>query len=361
MASLAHRRSHALLPLLCLSLLLTLAQPARAEEPALDFPAEFSIPTGMEGRVAFWVEVFAKTPLADAIVHDRENPERVLAIVRMKKGNRKERQAIERRYRKLLEAIAAAPPERHEAILQAFDGPLDRRWLGMKPADLRIHRGQSEVFANGLARARFYSRGVKKELRSRGLPALLAHLPYIESSYNPKARSRAGALGLWQLMPRTARQYIQVNRRRDERRDPQRSTYAAARYLNATHRALGNWPLALTAYNYGPSALQRAINQHQTTDLAEIIKHHKDRRFGFAGKNFYAQFLAAAHVAENASYYFPDVDTSEMVTHTVQRGDTLWDIARHYGVSLSALKRANTRELSRSRYLKPGIRLVVEG
>ncbi len=361
MGRLSHRSYALRAALVFLPLLLALNEPARAEEPALDFPAEFSIPAGMEGRVRFWVDVFAKKPLADAIVHDRENPERVLAVVRMKKGNRKERQAIEQRYRQLLESLVAAPPEQHGLVLAAFDGPLDRRWLGIRPADLRIHRGQSEVFADGLGRSRFYSRGVRKELQRRGLPPILAHLPHIESSYNPKARSSAGAVGLWQLMPRTARQYIQVNRRRDERRDPQRSTYAAARYLNATHHALGNWPLALTAYNYGPSALQRAMNQHDTADLADLIEHHKDRRFGFAGKNFYAQFLAAAHVAENVSYYFPDVDTTEMVTHTVQRGDTLWDIARHYGVSVRALKRANTRTLSRSRYLKPGVRLVVEG
>ena len=350
------------LPLLLLPLLVLLgATPATGAEPALVFPAEFSIPAGMERRVSFWVDVFGRYSLAEAIVHDREHPERVLAVVRMKRGNQRERQRLLARYRALLESLEGADGPERQRLIATFEGPLEVTALDIPPERLRIHRGQSEVFARGIGRSRFYARTVRKELERRGLPTLLVHLPQIESSWNPGARSKAGAVGLWQLMPRTARQYIRVSGRRDERRHPQRSTYAAARYLESMHRSLGNWPLALTAYNYGPSAMLRAVDEHGTADLGELVRVHEGRRFGFAGKNFYAQFLAAAHIGENADWFFPDVDTTEVVTHTVQRGDTLWDIARHYGVSVGALKRVNAETLSRSRYLKPGIRLVVEG
>lgn len=356
------RRRRFRLPFLALAFLLFGAIPAtQAAEPALVFPAEFSIPAGMEGRVRFWVDVFAHHSLSDAILHDREQPERVLAVVRMKRGNRRERQQLLDRYRGLLRDLAGTRGEERQRRVAAFSGPLELDALDIPPERLRVHRGQSEVFSRGLGRSRFYARTVRKELARRGLPPLLLHLPQIESSWNPRARSKAGAVGLWQLMPRTARQYIRVSRSRDERRNPQRSTYAAARYLESTHRTLGNWPLALTAYNHGPSAMLRAVDKHGTADLGELIEVYEGRRFGFAGRNFYAQFLAAAHIGENVAWYFPDVDTSEVVTHTVERGDTLWDIARLYGVTVGALKRANAQTLSRSRYLKPGVRLVVEG
>ena len=233
--------------------------------------------------------------------------------------------------------------------------------MQIAPEDLRIFRGQSETFAKSLQRSRYYSRTVRRELAQAGLPPLLVYLPHIESSYDPGARSNAGALGLWQLMPNTAREYIRVGGRSDERRDPERSTYAAAQFLHATHRSLQSWPLALTAYNHGPTAITRAIHLHGTNDLGVLIDRNENRRFGFAGENFYAKFLAAAHLGENSSYYFPDIDMEEIVTHTVRRGDTLWAIARRYGISLRALKRSNAHELSRSKYLKPGLRLIVQG
>ena len=342
--------------------LLAGATAAQARAPQLDFPPEFSIPAGMEGRVQFWVDVFGRYSGRDAIVHDRQHPHRILATLPMRRGNQKERRRIQRRYRDLLQEVQqASTAGEREAVLNRFDGPVDRRWLQIPPDDLRVFRGQSETFAKSLKRSRYYTRTVRRELTQAGLPQLLVHLPHIESTYDPGARSSAGALGLWQLMPNTARQYIRVGGRADERRDPQRSTYAAARFLHATHRALRSWPLTLTAYNHGPSAVARAIDRHATADLGELIYRNENRRFGFAGANFYAKFLAAAHVGENSDYYFPEIDMEEIITHTVRRGDTLWAIARRYGISLRALKRSNAHQLAQSKYLKPGVRLVVEG
>ena len=342
--------------------LLAGAAAAQARPPQLEFPPEFSIPAGMEGRVQFWVDVFGRYSGRDAIVHDRKHPHRILATLSMRRGNQKERRRIQRRYRDLLREVQQAPSAgEREAILNRFEGPVDRRWLQIPPDDLRVFRGQSETFAKSLKRSRYYTRTVRRELAQAGLPPLLVHLPHIESTYDPSARSGAGALGLWQLMPNTARQYIRVGGRADERRDPERSTYAAARFLHSTHRALRSWPLTLTAYNHGPSAVARAIDRHETADLGELIYRNENRRFGFAGANFYAKFLAAAHVGENSDYYFPEIDMEEIITHTVRRGDTLWAIARRYGISLRALKRSNAHQLARSKYLKPGVRLVVEG
>ena len=101
--------------------------------------------------------------------------------------------------------------------------------------------------------------------RDRSLPIELTYLPIVESSYDINARSNVGALGMWQFMRATGRQYMRVDRSIDERRDPIESTRAAAAFLQQSYETLGNWPLAITAYNYGPGGMSRAVRQSNRT------------------------------------------------------------------------------------------------
>lgn len=99
-------------------------------------------------------------------------------------------------------------------------------------------------------------------LDKEGLPQELKYLPIIESALNPKALSRAGASGLWQFMYSTGRQYkLEVNSFVDERRDPIKSTYAAAKFLKDLYKMYGNWPLVIAAYNCGPGNVNKAIRR----------------------------------------------------------------------------------------------------
>ena len=113
-----------------------------------------------------------------------------------------------------------------------------------------------------LGATNFYVPIFEEALEVYQVPLELKYLPVIESALNPRAVSRVGATGLWQFMLGTGKQYgLEVNSLVDERRDPVRSSYAAARYLRDLYRIFGDWNLVIAAYNCGPGNINKAIHR----------------------------------------------------------------------------------------------------
>ncbi len=113
-----------------------------------------------------------------------------------------------------------------------------------------------------LGASNFYIPIFEEALEAYGLPLELKYLPVVESSLNPKAVSPAGAAGLWQFMITTGKQYgLEVNSLVDERRDPVKSSYAAAQYLRDLYKIFGDWSLAIAGYNCGPENVNKAITR----------------------------------------------------------------------------------------------------
>ncbi len=122
-----------------------------------------------------------------------------------------------------------------------------------------------------LGASNFYMPIFEEALEIYQLPLELKYLPIIESALNPKAVSRVGATGLWQFMLTTGKQYgLNVNSLVDERRDPQRASLAAARYLCDLYKIFGDWNLVIAAYNCGPENINKAIHRAQAANKDSV-------------------------------------------------------------------------------------------
>jgi membrane-bound lytic murein transglycosylase D len=170
---------------------------------------------------------------------------------------------------------------------------------------VRIQRGQRERFKRGLEISGRYDAVFRDIFRQAGLPEDLAYLPHVESSFQANAHSSAGAVGIWQFTRSAARVFMNVDGAVDERLNPVASARGAARYLRYAYDRLGSWPLALTAYNHGIAGMQRARDAFGT-DFMRIVYYYNSPQFGFASRNFYAEFLAARDVARQPERFFPE-------------------------------------------------------
>lgn len=167
-----------------------------------------------------------------------------------------------------------------------------------------------------LGTTNFYIPIFEQALESYGLPLELKYLPVIESGLNPKAVSRVGATGLWQFMLTTGKRYgLDVNSLVDERRDPVKSSYAAAHYLSDLYKIFGDWNLVIAAYNCGPDKINKAIHRAKgETDYWQIYPYLPKETRGYV-----PAFIAANYIMN----YYCDHNICPMVTELPVKTDTV--------------------------------------
>ena len=154
----------------------------------------------------------------------------------------------------------------------------------------------SAVLENG-EQYRLY---VREKLKERGMPSVLEYLPVVESGYTTNARSRSGAVGLWQFMANSTKPFLVRNDFVDERLDPWKSTDAALAKLEENFNMFHDWLLAIAAYNCGSGAMARALAKNPGKDFWYLAEHKQLRD---QTAQYVPKLLAVADAAENAAYY----------------------------------------------------------
>jgi membrane-bound lytic murein transglycosylase D len=323
---------------------------ARADDDPMPRPPQ------LERDVQFWIRVYTQIDTNAGFLHDQSN----LGVVYETLHFAPESPPSERQH------IVEQARERYAAALRRIAGsgdgdlsPEDQRvrdlWgteataarLRVAVDDIRFQLGQSDRFRSGLIRSGAWETHIAETLANLGLPAELAVLPHVESSFNPSAYSKVGAAGLWQFMRSTGRRYMRIDGAVDDRLDPFRSTEAAAQLLAYNYRVLGTWPLALTAYNHGTAGVRRAKETLGTDDIVRIVRSYSSRTFGFASRNFYVSFLAALEIDRNPEKYFGQLQKESEARFR--------EVEMPAYISASSLERALSLDAAKLRALNPAL------
>jgi len=299
--------------------------------------ADFPQPPSLRPAVNFWKNIFGKYSEHQILIVDAEHLGRVYAVLDYRDLVARGESAItveqveragmadeKEHIHQLLIGLDArqgndaglSDQERHIWNMFAKNTSPRKFAEAADPSRIRAQRGLRERFAEGIRASRRYLHEMEEIFRSEGLPVELTRLPLVESCFNIDAYSKVGAAGIWQFMRSTGRDYMHIGGVLDERRDPLRATRAAAEHLQANFEALGSWPLAITAYNHGRAGMMRAVSDTGTTDIGTIVHNYHGPLFGYASRNFYAEFLAAVAVEGAAERYFGSLDSD-----TPFRGD----------------------------------------
>lgn len=243
-------------------------------------------------------------------------------------------------FNKLLEGFGEYSPEpsrRFESIPVDFEDEKVRMYIKRFSSGLQKIEIQKAFEKSGK-----YRTMILKILEQYNLPLELIYLPIVESQYNINNKSKAGALGLWQLMPQRARALgLKVNYWVDERKDPEKSTLAAAQYLQYLYFMFDDWHLALAGYNRGEYGLVRDMESSNGTNI------HQLSSIGILPEeteSFVPQFIACVYIGNHSRNFNDDLQLEEPVGYDEVIINDVIDLgiaAKCAGSSLSVIRELN--------------------
>jgi membrane-bound lytic murein transglycosylase D len=336
-----------------------LIQSARGETPSEPGPHSYHpeiaaalANPALQAKIRFWKDIYSKYDSKTGVIHDAKYIDKVYDVVDLRSHAGGSSQIIKKekeKWRKVLLALHARqkqglPPEGpdQEKVFALFSDITDsHRFLDATHRKrLRWQTGQRDHFLAGLLRSGRWLPMMEDEFRKAGVPVEITRLPFVESSFNLKARSKVGASGIWQFMRSTGKSYLRINSWVDERNDPVHATRAAARLLLQNYESLESWPLAVTAYNHGRQGMMRAVRSIGSRLIEDVLGQYKSRTFGFASGNFLSCLLAAIEVEREAEIHFGKLER-DLPVHSFEfplpKAVSFGDLVQAYALSKDTL------------------------
>ncbi len=282
---------------------------------------EFRVPVGMEASVFFWLKIYGVYSSQQALIYDRNHPEIVYEALDFRELARTSRNAIvyeilsKRKtekalalYRTAFSVLSKNPRKKNltreeQIVVDATRGLQHRHSFKELGSTVRVQTGQRDQVIRGILASDPFMPKMESIFDQLAVPRELLRITLVESSFNLRAVSTAGAAGVWQFIPTSAREYMMIDPRSsiDERLSPLKSTVAAAKLLKRNYRMLKSWPLAISAYNHGHGKLRRAegrgANDKNLWRIFSGCPKLADKKInlGYASRSYFAEFLAMLH------------------------------------------------------------------
>jgi membrane-bound lytic murein transglycosylase D len=313
------------------------SQPAWAPAPPTTPQTALQVPSSMKKRVALWTRVWRDMSEAESLIVDRQRPWLVWAQAdcRNLQGDDDVRHAnCGAQITAALRAARARLNAGGDDVIAAYGDAAAAREAGNRLMGIR---GRKEPLARAMTRARGELSQVEAIFEAEGVPPALARTAFVESLWRSEAQSRSGAVGTFQFTAATGKTFLTVNALVDERKDTLRAAVAAARYLGGLERSFGSWPLALTAYNTGPTRLRRVLKARGTRDLGVVADAGDIDGFGFDGQNYVAQIAAVIAATSDDPMMAP----APIVAMSLTEERSFADVASCLDVRAEALAESN--------------------
>lgn len=350
---------------------------------------DFSIPAPLKPSVGFWLKIYAEYTTQHVVIFDSHHPEVVYEVLDFRHlaetaRNRVVYEVVSNK--KIKDTMAAyrnafahlsrvhhpKKPTREEALVLTAIAKLNHHHpYKYFAGNLHSQTGQRDNIIKGLIAAETFFPKMESIFTSMNVPTELTRLTLVESSFNLNAKSRSGAAGVWQFMPRSAKEYMTLDEKTqiDERLSPLKATVAAAKLLKRNKKILGHWALGVTAYNHGHGGLPRFNPKdgdfESFSHLFESCgKKSAKKRLGWAGRNYYAEFLAVLHAEAYRNLFYGDAPAPKSQTlafRAAPAGKTAIQVAMEHGISLRDLQLYNPDILNIRRKLPRGFLIAIPG
>lgn len=303
----------------------------------------FQIPNYFYSSTHFWFLIYTQFDSNTIVIHDKNNLSLIYIIFDfsplIKKGaakstvyhfqNKTVNNKIRELKKDLLDLSVSPFSKSHNSnfILSVLrranvvvpKDPSKRKDFFIKLSlNLRSQTGQKNFIQDGIQRSLPYEKFLISYFTKRNLPKELLAIPFLESSFNPKAQSKVNALGIWQFMPLISSYYVpRRSRNIDYRFNVGVASIAAAFLMSENYQITKSWDLAVTAYNSGTKHLLKTKRRLgiKKVSLESIIENSDSRHFGFASKNFYSEFLALVHALAYKEKFFKKVAENDRSDH----------------------------------------------
>jgi membrane-bound lytic murein transglycosylase D len=353
--------------------------------------SDFKIPNYFKSNVFFWFSIYTQYSYSQIVIHDKLKLDLIYESVdfdylraiysntylRFQAQNRLIEQRVDNIQRTLMSLAYGKEPESrlekmvYRKVSSLYSIPQSKvkrfKFFSDLSHNIRTQTGQRNLISDGMKRSLPYLNFLNEQFRSFELPHEMLAISFLESSFNPRARSKANAVGAWQIMPIIAKKIMPYRKRfQDTRYNPAIASIAAFHLLKENFTILNRWDLAVTAYNSGTKHLlkaKRLLGSKFEHSLENIFLHYDNDHHGFASKNFYSEFLALVHVLAYKEIIFDKIDFDTSSFPSLNVYSTLCRISPkfiygRYTSSSNNLKGLNTHLLKANRSYPKGTLIV---